>query len=47
MLNRIFDFLTRSVPTAHDAGGHFHAGPRGPYVCCDEACRQPGSPEPR
>ena len=42
MFNRILSVLTRQIPTAHDAEGtHFHAGPRGPYACSDDACRQP------
>jgi hypothetical protein len=48
MLNRILDALTRAIPTTHEPGqGNFHAGPRGPYSCCDETCRQPGRPEER
>ena len=48
MLNRIFHALTGAIPTTHEPGtGHFHAGPRGPYACFDEACRQPGRPEER
>jgi hypothetical protein len=48
MLYRILSALTTSIPTAHDTGGaHFHAGPRGPYACSDDACGQlSGSPMP-